>query len=227
MELECGGHKGGWMRIVDLDTSRGDNCPTGWTKTTTPNTSGNPATDVCRSTSSNAGCYSTHFTVNGTSYYKICGRVRGYQKGTTDGFYPALNSINGIYVDGVSITIGSPRKHVWTYASGYSDGLIRLSGNCPCAAGHGDAPDFFVKDNFYCESGTTDVSYSTYYTGDPLWDGNGCIQTNNNCCTDIGAPWFFRQFPTVQGDNIEVRLCTNELFIDEAVVVDQVQLFVQ
>ena len=29
MELECGGHKGGWMRIADLDTSRGDDCPSG------------------------------------------------------------------------------------------------------------------------------------------------------------------------------------------------------
>ena len=29
MELECGGEKGGWMRIADLDTSRGDDCPTG------------------------------------------------------------------------------------------------------------------------------------------------------------------------------------------------------
>ena len=37
MELECGGgHKGGWMRIVDLDTSKGDDCPSGWTKITTP-----------------------------------------------------------------------------------------------------------------------------------------------------------------------------------------------
>ena len=32
MELECGGHKGGRMRIADLDTSRGDDCPSGWTK---------------------------------------------------------------------------------------------------------------------------------------------------------------------------------------------------
>jgi len=24
MELECGGYKGRWMRIADLDTSRGD-----------------------------------------------------------------------------------------------------------------------------------------------------------------------------------------------------------
>ena len=38
MELECGGHvhKGGWMRIADLDTSRGDDCPSGWTKITAP-----------------------------------------------------------------------------------------------------------------------------------------------------------------------------------------------
>ena len=34
MELECGGHKGGWMRIANLDTSRGDDCPSGWTKIT-------------------------------------------------------------------------------------------------------------------------------------------------------------------------------------------------
>jgi len=31
MSLECGGHKGGWMRVADLDTSR-NNCPPGWTK---------------------------------------------------------------------------------------------------------------------------------------------------------------------------------------------------
>ena len=33
--LECSGHKGGWVRIVDLDTSRGDDCPSGWAKITT------------------------------------------------------------------------------------------------------------------------------------------------------------------------------------------------
>ena len=29
MELERGGHKGGWMKMADYDTSRGDNCPSG------------------------------------------------------------------------------------------------------------------------------------------------------------------------------------------------------
>ena len=30
MELDCGGTKGGWMRIADINTSRGDTCPSGW-----------------------------------------------------------------------------------------------------------------------------------------------------------------------------------------------------
>ena len=32
MELECDGHKGGWMRIADSDTRKGDQCPNGWVK---------------------------------------------------------------------------------------------------------------------------------------------------------------------------------------------------
>ena len=31
MSLECGSHKGGWMRIADLNSSR-DNCPQEWIK---------------------------------------------------------------------------------------------------------------------------------------------------------------------------------------------------
>ena len=32
MELDCGGNKGGWMRIADINTKRGDTCPSGWAK---------------------------------------------------------------------------------------------------------------------------------------------------------------------------------------------------
>ena len=32
MELQCGGHKGGWTTSVKLDTSEGDSCPSGWTR---------------------------------------------------------------------------------------------------------------------------------------------------------------------------------------------------
>ena len=198
MELECGGHKGGWMRIADLDTSRGDDCPTGWTRIITPNDPTRPETVVCRSPDDNAGCYPTSFTANGVDYHKICGKVRGYQRTTTDAFGDPRTSgktINDAYVDGVSITLGSPRKHVWTYASGYSDDLDQLSINCPCASTPGMGAYQFIGEHYYCESGTTgdplQAPSNAYFTADPLWDGDGCVSANNNCCTDAGLPWFY------------------------------------
>ena len=83
MELECGGHKGGWMRIADLDTSRGDECPSGWNNITTPNQPPYPAIPVCRSPSDTlAGCFPTIFSVSNASYNAICGKIKGYQKGS-------------------------------------------------------------------------------------------------------------------------------------------------
>ena len=46
-------------------------------------------------------------------YNKICDQVKGYQKGSTDAFYPSkyyTKSINDYYVDGLSITLGNPHK---------------------------------------------------------------------------------------------------------------------
>ena len=39
--------------------------------------------------------------------------------------------------------------------------------------------------------------------------------------------WFFCQFPVAQEENIEVRLCHDEPFSNEGVLLDQLQLFVQ
>ena len=108
MELECGGHKGGWMRIADLDTSRGDDCPSGWTNITTPVAS-------CIAPSSNAGCYSSSFSTLNIPYSRVCGMAVGYQKGGVDAFagiHFSSRSINGPYVDGISITYGTTRKHI-------------------------------------------------------------------------------------------------------------------
>ena len=232
MELECGGHKGGWMRIADLDTSRGDGCPSGWTSITTPNDPANPETVVCRSPNDDAGCYPTVFTANGASYHKICGRVRGYQGSSTDGFggRNGAKSINNAYVDGVSVTLGSPRKHVWTYASGFSDGGPQGSSNCPCDDPQlqGALPFPFIGTHYYCESGRDEATLtSSIVTSDPLWDGSGCIGGQNNCCAKVSMPWFYRQFAIAQQDDVEVRICTNQSFSDESVTVDQVQLFIQ
>ena len=84
MELECGGHKGGWTTIVKLDTSKGDPCSSGWTKITTP---GDSPKVVCRSGNDAGGCYSAIFTTYNITSNKICGQVKGYMKGTPNGFY--------------------------------------------------------------------------------------------------------------------------------------------
>ena len=65
------------MRIADIDTSRGDTCPSRWTSYNNSYCTGG----------SSAGCHYAHFLTNSTSYSKVCGRVKGYQEGTMDGFY--------------------------------------------------------------------------------------------------------------------------------------------
>ena len=228
MKLACHGYKKGWMRIADLDTSRGDDCPSGWTKITTKD-QGHPSKKVCRSPSSRAVCISTTFKVNGVSYCKICGKARGYQRYTTDALKGVENimSINNAYVDGLSITLGYPRKHVWTYTVGYSDAR-GSSSNCPCAANPGNGPYSFIENDYYCESGSpgTGRPQNAFLTRDPLWDGSGC-SASNNCCSNVNMPWFYRHFHNDQNDDVEVRICTDQAYSDEAVAVDQVQLFVQ
>ena len=232
MELDCGGNKGGWMRIADIDTSRGDACTSGWSSYNSYCTGG-----------LSAGCHSAYFSTNSTSYSKVCGRVRGYQKGSMDAFYPSAyaygnrddytpnittsRSLDGIYVDGISIASGNPRKHVWTYAVGLSDDENHTTVNCPCAKYPGPDPPTYVGNYYYCESGNTGVHHANVlYDEDPLWDGAGC-GPENSCCYDAGMPWFFRQFPASTTGDIEVRICYDEGFNNEAVAVEQVQLYIQ
>ena len=100
MVLDCKGQKG-WMRIADLNTTRGDDCPDGWVK--------NTAYKFCCTGGNSAGCYSTNFSTIGTHYTKVCGQMKGYQKGSVDGFYPhayAHGTVSHVYnPDIVSRTI--------------------------------------------------------------------------------------------------------------------------
>ena len=76
-----------------------------------------------------------------------------------------------VYVDGISITSGNPRKHVWTYAVGLSDDYNYLQFNCPCAKTPGQDPPTFVGNYYYCESGSTgifDNKQAILHTNDPL-----------------------------------------------------------
>ena len=237
MELECGSNKGGWMRIADLDTSRGDNCPSGWSNITTPPSP--EVVEVCRASGDTPGCYQTIYSTYGFSYSSVCGMAKGYQKGTPDGFaavrlFQRGTTISQAYVDGLSININSNTlKHIWSFAVGHT--IDRAS--CPCSVmvsnnGSvlvGQEPQQFVKNNYYCDTGNSQSSIldgDAYYTADPLWDGEGCSGINH-CCNEPGMPWFLRHFPSSVSGDIAARICRDQSFPDEETLIEQFQLYVQ
>ena len=219
MKLKCGGIEGGWMQVVDVDVNRDESCPGTWNKITTPRR-------LCLGSVA-AECASAHFYVKGVTYEHICGQAKGYQKGNPNAFGSKLQSIDGLYVDGISITLGSPRKHVWTYAVGLSDNYdYQGNSNCPCAIHPGPSPPAFVENDYYCESGdvgTQDVT--SYYLSDPLWDGHGCTN-GNGCCAKIGMPWFYRKLPVSVAEDFEVRNCKNEPRSNEDLAIEKLELYI-
>ena len=66
-----------------------------------------------RQASSPAGyCQSLKLPSYSISYSQVCGRIIGYQYASIDAIYQHSGSINGAYVDGVSLTHGNPCKHI-------------------------------------------------------------------------------------------------------------------
>ena len=220
----CTGMGGVWRRIASFNISAGDECPTGWNKSTQSGVS------FCRPPSDNPGCYSTNFSANEMSYTRVCGRARGYQVSSPDGFNRRNNAgstINDTYVDGLSITCGYPRQHIWTYAVGVTD-PGRNADCCPCSTYRGRSPPTFIGSNYYCESGAANniFNYGTYYLSDPLWDGNGC-SSDNTCCSNTNLPWFQHQLTEMTQDDIEVRICRDEAFVNEEILIDILEIYIQ
>ena len=114
-----------------------------------------------RATSNIGSCQSVQFPSNGVSYSQVCGRVVGYQFATPSGVDAGITDINTYYLDGISITHGSPRKHIWSFLAGFEEFQGSVF-NCPCTTGSTQTiiQSFIGTDYMYfCES---------------LWDGKGC-----------------------------------------------------
>ena len=220
MILSCAGRDGVWKRIASFNITAGDDCPSPWMK------SSHNGVSFCVGSTA-AGCYSVNYSTNGMSYQKVCGRASGYQKGSPDAFNSGGNTIDSIYVDGLSITHGSPRQHIWTYAVGVVDPGSSCCG-CPCAAAPGPTPPSFVGSHYYCESGAGSTwEAGTHYLSDVLWDGAGCSAAGNTCCSGPNLPWFYRQLSQTTQDDIEVRSCMDERFTNEGVLITNLELYVQ
>ena len=231
MEELCGSG-GGWTRLAYLNmTDSMVNCPSGFKlyQSGGVRACGRPSGD----------CTSVQFPSNGISYSQVCGRVVGYQYITTDAVDTTLgtntshNDINSYYVDGVSITRGSPRQHVWTLMAGFSEassGYVSRF-NCPCSVSttQNASLQSFIGNDYFCESGNpaTDESFQhILYTSDPLWDGKKC-GVEGNCCTAPGLPWFHKVLNTTTTDYLELRVCGDQEIEDENAPVSFYEIYVK
>ena len=243
MEELCGSG-GGWTRLAYLDmTDSTENCPSGFKLYQSG------GVKACgRATSSGGSCTSVQFPSNGISYSQVCGRVVGYQYSTPDAVYPGdysrevygtiitrdHNDINSYYVDGVSITRGSPRQHVWTLINGMSTGTHSWTGdaryNCPCSPDSQHSTlQSFIGNDYFCESGNpaTDGSIQNiFYLSDPLWDGKDC-SSEGDCCTAPGLPWFHKVLNTTTTDYLELRVCGDEGSSNEDTPLSLYELYIK
>ena len=210
---------GPWRRVVYLNPTQNNSCPSGLRKVSIPNTN----KQGCGGTVDN-GCSSVIFTVD-QNYTDICGIVQGYQLYSPNAFYgDASKTINDNYVDGISITQGSPRRHVWTYAAYWHEGDAEPS-KCPCATSNGSVPHpppSFVGDDYYCETGFVSGG-SSVARQDPLWDGKGCTRPEDRCCQRFG--WFHKTVSS-SDDHIELRWCVDQELTNEDIYVDLAEIWV-
>ena len=60
---------------------------------------------------------------------------------------------------------------------------------------------------------------------DPLWDGAGC-SASNTCCSNTDQPWFHHQLNEMTQDDIEVRICRDQVFNNEGILIDILELYI-
>ena len=226
LTTDCGGI--GWTRVAYLNMSDPtQSCPPAWR-----DRSANGVRVCGRPASSGSQCHGTFYStsgrsynrvygrVSGRSYNRVCGRVIGYQFGHTDAFHLG-GIIDQLYVDGVSITHGNPRSHIWTLAAGISENDERAN-CCPCNGGQSAPP--FVGKNYYCESGYNGTGLlAGLLTSDSLWDGAGC-ESEGSCCST--APWFTVDLVSPTSDDIEVRICANNNVTEDSPI-HLLELYIQ
>jgi len=125
--FSCGGSTG-WRRVAYLNISDpSQQCPTVWREITTP-------FRVCGRRSASASCEGLNYTTGSEQYDQVCGRMIGYQLSSPDAFGLGVpippQSIDSYYMDGLSVTHGSPRQHIWSFVGGLDEVNSRFA--CPC-----------------------------------------------------------------------------------------------
>ena len=208
MTRTCGGVTGGWMKIAKLDmTNLVHQCPEALSAHV------QSGKRICAQKNDAAGCTSVSYPTHGVGYNEVCGKVIGYEFSTPDGAYNYYGfSINGPYIDGISLTYGSPRRHIWSFMAGLT--------KCDCTNNnnYNGHPATFVGQDYFCDNADS--------TMDPLWD-KGVCGPETQCCTPNLPPWFYKRLGENTDNNVEMRLCRDEPVTNEDVMLEQIDLYVR
>ena len=218
---ELCGSDGPWTRVAYLNMSNpSEECPEGFHEYNE-----NGVRGCGRQTSLVGSCQSTKYQTHNTVYTQVCGRVHGYRYYTPDGAYlSSARSIDTPYMDGISLTYGSPRNHLWTFVSGARSPNSNYF--CPCNPNSNQLLPLYVGNDYYCESGldTPGIKLSN----DLLWDGDDCWdQEQEGCCQNSNLPWFHKTINQATSDDIELRVCCNQDTVDEDVPVNYYEIYVK
>ena len=102
---------------------------------------------------------------------------------------------------------------------------------CPCDGG---APSpSFVGEDYFCEAAiTTNISDdptmfdNTFFSRNPLWDGEGCI-ASSTCCSRINHPYFIKHLETPTTNDIDLRVCIQDDDATENILIEIVELYIK
>ena len=232
MTRSCGNITGGWMRVANLDF-QSHSCPDGFGERT------GSTIRTCSINTVPPNCPSIVFDTYGIPYTRACGKVIAFQYGSADAFGSDRRggnpTIDSNYVDGVSLTYGSnPRKHIWTFAAALDEFGADNDGRAICECSHagrnGGSPPAFVGQDYFCDSGVnrrfTASDFTRFFSSSPLWDGAGC-GSNSTCCSFNNPPWFYKELSPAATDNVEMRVCTDEVLSSEDIGISRVEVYVQ
>ena len=220
----CGCKGPSWTKLVDLDMSNTtQTCPTSsWRLVSTS------SVRACGRTA--AGCQSATFSTQGKLYTRVCGQVNGIQFGNPDGFHASILGIEGRYMDGVSITSGSPRQHICTF-TGYVGSHFPLTHSGVHAQTLIDKELLLYRHLLETTISVTLEILKTnhrpiYRTNNPLWNGEGCSSIST-CCKFNNPPWFCASLPDSTTDDLEVRICGDETTATEDTLITRLELYIK
>ena len=223
MSLTCGGITGGWARVAQQNFSS-DPCPSGFSE--------RMDSDLRTCQADSTGCTSIGYSTLGITYSIVCGRVVAYQFGSPGAFSSIIGTpsltVDSQYLDGLSLTHGPPRQHVWSFAAGVHDASTDRFG-CPCNTGSTESVvGTFIGTDYFCDTAASAITdHPEFYPDDPLWDGAGCGTQTADCCSLNTPPWFFKLLPEPTSDDIEIRACVDGMMMSEGTPIESLEFYVQ